>query len=83
MEICQEMLQVLKSSVYDKRIILLQVIKVKFTEIIVTAGNGEQIQRPYLFEFISPFHRKTMISAYFSHQEFVSIEALPETERFN
>jgi hypothetical protein len=27
--------------------------------------------------------RKTMISAYFTRQRFVSIEALPETERFN
>jgi hypothetical protein len=27
--------------------------------------------------------KKTMISAYFTRQGFVSIEALPETERFN
>jgi hypothetical protein len=62
---------------------LLQGMNARFIGIIITADNGQQIVRRYHLDFISQFHRKMMISAYFTHQGFVSVETLPETEQFN
>jgi hypothetical protein len=56
----------------------------RFTEIIITADNGQQVMRRDLLEFVPRIHRKkTMISAYFTRQGFVFIETFPEIEQFN
>jgi hypothetical protein len=62
---------------------LLQGMNARFTGIIISADNEQQIVRRYLLEFIPQFHRETMISPYFTRQRFVSVEILPKTDQFN